>query len=481
MGGKYGYGTSADELELVAENPSDAIAVVSAAGTIRDANHLLLAILGNPSESPVGKSFRDVMFARDAAATASYDAIANGGGRMAPAKIRRPDGSSALVELSFTSIVIGAERFVLAIGRDVTEQVTARAQSIASERIASVGLIAAGLAHELNTPLATVISSLDLVLERQSEPALRDARIAAERARLIVKDLKMFSRLDDRRTAIDLRSLLESTLRLVSNELRARITTSYGVGVPAIVANESRLAHVFVNLIDNAASAVGSRETAGEVRIATSVDVRGDAVIEVHDNGVGIAPDALELLFEPLFTTKTSGLGLLICRRIVAELDGTLVITSAVGRGTIVRVTLPSASVAARMVSVGAPRAERSRRGRVLVIDDDEMIRMAIARALSSDHDLTALESASAALDTIAAGTRYDLILCDLMMPAMTGMEFYEQLRVLVPEQTERLVFLTGGAFTLHAQQFLESIPNACLEKPYSNTELRSLVNERVS
>jgi CheY-like chemotaxis protein/two-component sensor histidine kinase len=351
---------------------------------------------------------------------------------------------------------------------------------VASQRMASVGLIAAGLAHEINNPLATVIACLDIVLDQQSDPVLRDARIAAERVRLIVKDLKTFSRIDDRRTVVDLQILLDSTLRLVSNELRARIVTTYGVGVPVIMANESRLAQVFVNLIDNAARAVSARQRSGEVQIATSIDERGDAVVEVRDNGIGIAPDELDLLFTPLFTTNASGLGLLICRRIVAELDGTIVISSAIGEGTSIRVTLPSTGVSAYAIPLASPRTEPARRGRVLIIDDDEMMRTAMCRALSDDHDLTSLESATVALATIVAGTRYDVILCDLMMPAMTGIEFYEQLLVHVPEQTERLVFLTGGTFTLQAQQFLDSVPNPCLEKPYSNKVLRRLVNERV-
>ena len=444
-------------------------------------NRRLSAILGHPAESPVGKKFRDVMFPRDLVAAASYDAtIANGGGRMPPTKLHKPDGSAVLVEFSLTPVIVGPEHLVLAIGRDVTDQMYAQAQLLASERMASVGLIAAGLAHEINNPLATVISCLDIMLDQQSDPALRDARIAAERVRLIVKDLKTFSRIDDRRAVVDLRVLLDSTLRLVSNELRARISTSYGLGVPVIMANESRLAQMFVNLIDNAARAVSSREGSGEVQIATRIDERGDAVVEVRDNGIGIAPDELDLLFSPLFTTKASGLGLLICRRIVAELDGSLVISSAIGAGTVVRVTLPSAGVSAYTIPLEPPKPEVQRRGRVLIIDDDALIRTAISRALSGDHDLTSLESASAALDTIVAGTRYDVILCDLMMPAMTGIEFFERLRVLVPEQTERLVFLTGGTFTLRAQQFLDSVPNVCLEKPYSNQLLRTLVKERV-
>jgi PAS domain S-box-containing protein len=472
--------TSEQRYRNLTENASDAIAIVSESGTIVEVNRRLSTMSGQSAESLVGQRFRDMMFRRDAAAAAGYDAtIANGGGRMAPARIRKPDGMVVLVEFSLTPVVVGAEPLILAIGRDVTDRVHAQTQLIASERMASVGLIAAGLAHELNNPLATVIANLDLALDQQSDPMLRDARSAAERVRLIVRDLKTFSRIDDRRCSIDVQSLLESTLRLVAAELRARIVTTYGIGVPPIVANESRLAQMFVNLIDNAARAVSTRDDAGEIHIMTSIDERGDAVIQIHDNGIGIAPDALEQLFTPLFTTKSSGLGLLICRRIVTELDGALVITSAVGRGTIVKVTLPSASVVARKIEVGLPR-DQPRRARVLVIDDDEMIRTAISRALSSAHDLTSFDNATAALEAIAAGTRYDIILCDLMMPGMTGMEFYERLRVLVPEQIERLVFLTGGTFTLHAQQFLDSVPNVCLEKPYSNQQLRSLVAERV-
>jgi CheY-like chemotaxis protein len=121
-----------------------------------------------------------------------------------------------------------------------------------------------------------------------------------------------------------------------------------------------------------------------------------------------------------------------------------------------------------------------ARRGRVLLIDDDRLIAVAVRRALSADHDVTALLRARDALDRLAAGERYDVILCDVMMPSMTGIEFHDRLSHELPDQADRIVFLTGGAFTSTARTFLDEVSNMRMEKPFEVQALRALVNERV-
>jgi CheY-like chemotaxis protein/anti-sigma regulatory factor (Ser/Thr protein kinase) len=270
------------------------------------------------------------------------------------------------------------------------------------------------------------------------------------------------------------------------NEIRhrAQLVKQFDA-MPAVDGNESRLGQVFLNLVVNAAQAIPEGHAdRHRITIVTRTDERGRAVIEVRDTGPGIPANVLDKLFTPFFTTKPAGvgtgLGLAICQRIVTGMSGEISVESTVGKGTVFRVVLPAARaepIAAAPVRITQPA---TRRGRVLLVDDDEMIGSAIRRALSSEHEVTTVVKAQDALDRIGSGERYDVILCDLMMPLMTGMEFYQRLALELPDQADRVVFLTGGAFTATARTFLDEVPNIRLEKPFQVQNLRALVNDRV-
>jgi PAS domain S-box-containing protein len=486
------------------ENANDAISILTPEGKICEVNRRLTEILGYSTEQLVGRHIRDFAApGREQENVRSYSqTLAAGGGRTPPLEVRKADGSIALLEFSNTAVQVDGEKIVLAIGRDVTDQVKAQAQLMVSDRMATVGTLAAGVAHEINNPLAAVLANLDfavtntaqLISEVGASPrvaelqeSLRDARESAERVRQIVRDLKTFSRAEEEhRGAIDTQRVLESTLRMAWNEIRhrARLVKSYG-RVPHVDANESRLGQVFLNLIINAAQAIPEgRADTNEIRVTTSTDCAGRVVVEVRDTGPGIPPETLKNLFTPFFTTKPAGvgtgLGLVICQRIVTALGGEIGVESQVGVGTAFRVVLPAARGEEKEeLSVQLSRPA-TRRGRVLLIDDDQMIGGAVRRTLSEEHDVQVFADAKEALECIVAGARFDVILCDMMMPVVTGMDFYNRLLDAVREQAERVVFLTGGAFTVRTREFLDRVPNACMEKPFKLKNLRSLVNERV-
>lgn len=245
------------------------------------------------------------------------------------------------------------------------------------ERLVATGELAAGVAHEINNPLAFVIANLTHLARELPEvfdqlraqasgltpapgdplgpealedllQALAEAREGADRVKLVVRDLKSLSRVDEaERGEVDVRRVVEGSIRLVRNEIRqrARLVTDF-VEVPRIVANEARQGQVFLNLAMNAAQAIpeGAAEQ-NELRISTSVDDEGRVVVDVTDTGVGIPPHLLSRIFEPFFTTKPvglgTGLGLSICETIVSALGGSLAVESEVGKGTTFRVTLP--------------------------------------------------------------------------------------------------------------------------------------------
>jgi len=383
-------------------------------------------------------------------------------------------------------------RLPLAVGREVREASARAAQRemsdrlAISERMASAGMLAAGVGHEINNPLAVVMAGLDFVTglvgrlpidarSKEFDAPLRDMSEAVERIRGVVRDLKLFSRPQEEKLGpVDVRDVVESSIRMAWNEIRhrAKLIRAYG-HVPMVESNEARLGQIVLNLLVNAAQAMPEGcASRNEIRVATRMMESGRVIIEVRDTGMGIPREILARIFDPFFTTKPvgvgTGLGLSLCHRMVSDLGGEISVESEVGKGTAFRVAIPVATSAPR-ASVPARTVEAfARRGKVLVIDDEVAIGRALQRSLGHHHDVVALTNGKEALARIASGERFDVILSDLMMPDVTGMEIYEQLSVATPDQAKRMIFLTGGAFTERARTFLDRVPNPSIEKPFA-------------
>ena len=388
--------------------------------------------------------------------------------------------------------------------RDISEQKKLQAHLLVTDRMASIGTLAAGVAHEINNPLASLMANLDLASREvvrlaggkspspqsllELEEELGDAREATQRVSQIVRDLRLFSRAaEDQRGAVDVRRILDSSIRMAWNEIRhrAKLTRDYQP-VARVVANDARLGQVFLNLLINAAQAIPEGNAEGnEVKISTRPDGKDRVIVEIADTGQGISESVKQRLFTPFFTTKPvgvgTGLGLSICHRIVTSLGGDISVESAEGRGAVFRVVLPVAANFVAEEPTPLPEPVRPfRRGRVLVVDDEAMIRRSIARSLGTQHDVTTAASGREALELLVGGEHFDMIFCDLMMPEMTGMELHAVLMMTSPEQAAQMVFLTGGAFTESARRFLTDVPNVALDKPFDPQRLLSLVNERI-
>ncbi|MBI2378151.1 MAG: response regulator [Deltaproteobacteria bacterium] len=396
----------------------------------------------------------------------------------------------------------GIARGGVAVFRDVTSEKATQAQLLVSDRMASVGMLAAGVAHEINNPLASVLLNLDLCVGEldhleasgaignvdELRETLNNARESAGRVRQIVRDLKVFSRHEDTRSeAVDVRTVLESSLRMAWNEIRHRAQLIKDLAdVPLVEGSESRLGQVFLNLIMNAAQAIEEGNVDGnEIRISTALDSTGRILVTISDTGRGIAHDELKNLFRPFYTTKGpgvgTGLGLAISHRIVTGLGGEIQVESEYGKGTTFKTLLPPARSRDPTDEVSAATtAPATRRARILVIDDEARIAKAIRRTLESEHDVIACVSAAQAMEHIRSDGPFDVILCDLMMPQTTGMELHAELRTLNPAVAERMIFLTGGAFTPAARAFLDRVPNQRVEKPFDAQHLRALINDRV-
>ncbi len=407
-------------------------------------------------------------------------------------------GHPMVVELR---LVRSGHEEVTIVHRDMTATRRMHEKLVLSERMAAVGTLAAGIAHEVNNPLAVVTTNLAYLGEQldalrlRADPqeaavldeavrALTDARAGADRVRRTVRDLRSFARpAVEGAGPIDVVAVMESCLRVAANEIRhrGRLVRAFE-HVPHVTGTDAGLAQLFSTLIVNAAQSLdeGSVES-NEVRVVVRAEA-GHVVIEVQDTGRGVPPELASRVFDPFFTTRAvgegAGLGLSICHRIVQDHGGTISLRARPDRGTIFEVRLPAASTAPRPTPPPSSRARVSERLRVLVVDDEAMLGAAVERMVRGRHELERETSARAALVRIEAGERWDVILCDLMMPEMTGMELYEAVLERAPEQARSFLFMTGGAFTARARAFLDAVPQPRLDKPFGREELELLFAE---
>jgi PAS domain S-box-containing protein len=381
----------------------------------------------------------------------------------------------------------------LTVMQDVTQQSLLQAQLRLAERLASLGTMAAGVAHEINNPLAFVLANLNVVKSELAKlpespvvdvvdlrEAVAEALDGAERVRQIVLSLKPFARVDEhQRGHCDVARIVQAALNMAKNELRhrSRIVSDLRAVGP-VFANEARLGQVFLNLLVNAAHAMSEARAAENVVTVVTREDQGQVVVSIQDTGTGIAPDVLPRIFDPFFSTKQigqgTGLGLFISQGIVKDAGGTVSVNSTPGVGTTFEVRLPVATTTSLSASTTPLPARK--RARILLIDDEPSILRALERLLSPAHDLTLAQSGREALTLLNHGLEYDLIICDLMMPEVSGIDVWEQMPAVHRHTT---IFMTGGTFTPRAEHFLAQVNPTVLEKPFTATTLEGLL-ERV-
>ncbi|MDC0711231.1 ATP-binding protein [Stigmatella sp. ncwal1] len=379
--------------------------------------------------------------------------------------------------------------------QDITERKNMETRLVVADRMAALGTLAGGVAHEINNPLTFITSNL-LYLEETLEPraadqlphveemrrAVFDAREGAHRVRTIVKELRTFSRVEDaRRVPVDVHRGLDFAINMAAQELRprARLVKDYGE-IPFVLGDETRLGQVFLNLLVNAAQAIPEGHPEEHtITVHTHLSESGQVQVEIRDTGSGMRPEVLARIFEPFFTTKPvgvgTGLGLSICHGIVAALGGSISVQSELGKGTVFTVILPATD--APLAVPEKPVAPlRTVRARILLIDDEPMVSSSLRRTLKDSYDITALLGREA-LHRLLGGEAFDAIVCDLAMPDITGMELHDRLQEARPELAARMIFLTGGAFTPRAREFIAQA-RYWLEKPVDLPALRNLLQQ---
>ena len=373
--------------------------------------------------------------------------------------------------------------------RTISSVTNLQDQLARSEHMASLGLMAAGVAHEINNPLSYILSNLSFAAERaidqESRLALREALEGAGRVRDIVRDLKTLSRMESEEDLkpVDVRNAVDAALKLGFDDVRhrARVQRHFSE-VPRVLGNETRLVQVMLNLVTNAAQSIApgspdDNQITVEVKLA---ETDGEVEILVIDTGVGISVDHLPKVFEPFFTTKPAGegtgLGLSICHRLIHAMGGRIQVTSEEGRGSRFSVFL---AIAPSTPEVDAPHSElalgTTRRLRLLIVDDEILVARAVRRVFDKEFRVEIALDGQTALEKLRK-TDYDVVLCDVMMPGISGLDVYRHVRTENEPLARRFVFATGGLFSQELSESVKRLSNMIVEKPFDPAELRRVI-----
>jgi PAS domain S-box-containing protein len=408
--------------------------------------------------------------------------------------LQAPDGTKMYYETNAMPRQVGdqVEGIVLA-ARDVTERKKLEAKLVQSDRLSSMGMLAAGVAHEINNPLLYIVHNLESLLEVYprldgAQEKLQEALNGAWRIKDIVYGLGTFSRAEEtQKEAVNPINVIEVACNMATNEIkyRARLVKDFDK-IPFVLANEGRLSQVILNLLINAAHSIreGYVEL-NEIRVRTWTE-DWQACIEVSDTGMGIEPARLNRLFEPFYTTKEkdrgSGLGLAISKEIVESYDGRIEVQSELGKGSRFTVYLPAVEEVPRVETIEERpmTLEPDVIGRILLVDDEPIVREVMSRMLEA-HEVVQAASGEEAKKILEEDQAFDLILCDVMMPTVSGTDLHSWLEKHDAELAGKFVFVTGGAFTPLTGEYLSRVDNLKIEKPFRPFHIVKIVNDRIA
>ncbi|HSF29690.1 MAG TPA: response regulator [Candidatus Tectomicrobia bacterium] len=387
---------------------------------------------------------------------------------------------------------------IIGIARDITERKQAEDQLqrqrqtlYQSEKLATMGQLLAGVAHELNNPLSVVMGQAALLQQsvrnkRQMERAEKIVQAAERCARIVNNFLALARQRPPERHPVQVNTVVREAVELLAYPLRVdsvEVVWELAEEVPVLWADAHQLHQVVVNLVANAHQAM--REMGGPRRltVATGVSPGGTRVwMEVRDTGPGIAPELEGRIFEPFFTTKPpgvgTGLGLSLCQGIVEGHGGWIGVVQGVGPGAVFRVELPVEGPSGVEPAAGAGAPVVVQRARILVVDDEPGIAGVLAEVLQLDgHVVEMVGNGEAALGKLAVG-EYDLILSDIRMPELDGPSLYWELERRDPRLLQRMIFLTGDTLSTGTREFLEKTGAPCIAKPFALDDVREIVQQ---
>ena len=474
----------------------DAVFTVLKSGRMREANDYVRELVGRDPVQMMGRQFTDLVSEEDRAAViAAMEGAFNGKPARIEARVRREEAegeaTTRLVAMAASRVPEAEPPTVLVIARDMTAEREMRARLMESERLAAVGELVAGVAHEVNNPLSSISAYAQLLLrDATMSPSTRESveiiRAETSRATQVVKDLLAFARRSTpERQPVDLLEVIERSLRLRAYQLSTSniaVERDFPAEVPAVIGDARQLQQVVLNLVTNAIQAMVAQGAGGGALRVTTRTEGSDVILEVADTGPGVPTAARKHIFEPFFTTKNegegTGLGLSVSYGIITALGGTIELAESGAVGACFRVKLPTGGLGAEeglpararrdSIEMAIPTNRSVLAGlRLLVVDDEASLRRGIeAFGRLRGFDVVSAEEGRSALDLVRA-TSFDAVVCDLRMPGMGGVEFHEALRKERPGLAARTVFITGDMLTPLARSAPAS-RQPLLPKPFS-------------
>ncbi len=475
------------------EQADDHIAILSADGRIEHANEAFCRAAGRALPDITGTSAADLLAPQSRSQMDVVLESARTAGIWRGTLVRNlPDGGTALAATAIVGLSeqSGAVRHLVSVDRDVTNETRLREQLIHSERLAAIGQLVSGVAHELNNPLQSVVGFTELLIEAERRPETRTdlehVRHEANRAAKIVRNLLAFVRRSSTdREPVDMNELVASTLALREYDLHAAgivVETAYAAALPTILVNREEIQQVLLNLILNAEQAMRGHRGGGRLQVRTGPAGEGVA-IEVQDDGPGI-PEALAgQIFEPFFSTKDvgegTGLGLSIALGIAESHDGSLTLVPR-GAGACFRLALPPGTC---LPAPGPPlHAWADVTGRRAVVADDQpgmrelLQRLLTRRGFAVDCASDGTEAAS-----LLAEQRYDVIFCDVHMPELDGLSLYEMMRRRQPHLLDAFIFMSGDELDAQLRRLVETARAPVLPKPFTADQLDAALGQVLS
>lgn len=479
------------------ENMSEGAATLDADGTIIYCNKRLADMLQMPLEKMITSPFRRFVSPAD---HRTFDALLPRAGREGgknELNLITARGSLIPVNLSLNALKLEEKQVISMIATDLTQRKKLEARRNELElkarltsHLAAVGMLASGVAHEINNPLTGVIGYAQLLMQEDLpdhvKKDLEAINEGAQRVATIVKKLLTFARQSEaERTLSDINEVITTTLDLRAHQLRTgsiKVTLQLDPKLPVTVADRGQLQQVILNLIVNAETEMKVAHGKGKLFIKTE---KADNTIRIsfHDNGRGIAKENMERIFDPFFTTREvgegTGLGLSICYGILKEHGGRIWAESELGKGATFIVELPIVGEPENVESAKpeVKEARRPTKARILVVDDEPVVCKILSRVLTDEgHQVETADNARDALKRIK-NTRYSLILLDIKMPGISGPELYQRLAEISPSLPKRVVFVTGDAMGEDTAAFLSEMKAPYITKPLDVKELRNVIN----
>ncbi len=396
---------------------------------------------------------------------------------------------------AFNHMTENLQRSISELETTVEKLKTAQAQLVQSEKLSAIGEFVAGVAHELNNPLTSVIGFTELLknsdVTEQTRGSLKHISSSAERCQKIVKSLLSFARQHaPERQSVNVNSIVDAVIEILAYELRTSniiVTTDLDQNLPAVIGDAHQLQQVFLNMVNNARQAIESHRTSGNIHVTSHLD--GDTVrVRFLDDGPGIAPENVKKLFTPFFTTKPvgkgTGLGLSVSYGMIKEHGGNIVVDSNPGKSTTFTIELPAAKgeVAVQMDAPKAPAqpapAREGNGRKILIVDDEPSILELVTIALQMHgYEVDTLSDGKAALEKLERH-RYDLTVLDFKMPGMGGQEVYKHLLCSNPDAARRVLFMTGDVLGEKTENYLKEHGTLCVSKPFTLDTLRSMVKK---